>query len=63
LISNIKHQASELLTELHRVDWPSKDSVLKDALAVTVVSAFVGVFLYAADWVISWGMQFILPHH
>jgi len=63
LISTIKHQASELLNELHRVDWPTKDKVVSAATSVVVVSAFVGVFLHAADWVISWGMKLILPHH
>ncbi len=63
MISNIKHQAKELLTELKRVDWPAKQKVLSSAYSVAVVSAFVGVFLYAADKVISWGMATILPHH
>jgi len=63
LISTIKQQASELFAELNRVDWPTKDKVFSAAISVVVVSAFVGVFLYAADTVISWGMTFILPHH
>ena len=63
MISTIKLQAKELGAELHRVDWPTKDKVLSAALSVVVVSAFVGAFLAAADWVISWGMHFILPHH
>jgi len=45
------------------VDWPGKDKVLKATYAVAAVSVFVGLFLWGADWVISWGMKFILPHH
>jgi preprotein translocase subunit SecE len=63
LISTIKQQARDLLAELNRVDWPGKDKVLNAAYAVAAVSVFVGVFLWSADWVISWGMRFILPHH
>ena len=63
MISTIKQQTRDLATELNRVDWPSKDAVLKSAWAVTVVSVFVGVYLWAADWVISWAMQFLLPRH
>jgi len=63
LIATIKQQAKDLLTELNRVDWPTKEKVLSAAYAVAAVSVFVGVFLWSADWVISWGMKFILPHH
>lgn len=62
MISKIKHQAKELLAELKRVDWPSKQKTMRAAYSVAIVSAFVGVFLYAADRVISWGMSFIIPH-
>ena len=63
MIATIKQQAKDLLTELNRVDWPTKEKVLSAAYAVAAVSVFVGVFLWSADWVISWGMKFILPHH
>ena len=63
MISTIKQQTRDLVTELNRVDWPSKEAVLKSAYAVSAVSVFVGVFLWASDWVISWAMQFLLPHH
>ena len=63
MISTIKQQAKDLLAELNRVDWPAKDKVLTATYAVVAVSVFVGVFLWAADWVISWGMKIILPGH
>jgi preprotein translocase SecE subunit len=63
LISAIKQQARDLFGELNRVDWPSKEKVLTAAYSVAAVSVFVGVFLWSADWVISWGMQFLLPRH
>ena len=63
MISIIKQQTKELLAELNRVDWPSKEKVLSASYSVVAVSVFVGLFLWGADWVISWGMKFILPHH
>jgi preprotein translocase SecE subunit len=63
LISTIKQQTKDLLAELNRVDWPSKDKVLSASYSVVAVSVFVGLFLWGADWVITWGMTFILPHH
>lgn len=63
MISTIKHQAKELITELKRVDWPGKQKVLSATYSVVIVSTFVGLFLWAADKAISWGMSFILPHN
>ena len=63
MISTIKQQAKDLVTELNRVDWPGKEKVLTASYAVVAVSVFVGIFLWSAAWVISWGMKFILPHH
>ena len=63
MISAIKQQTRDLATELNRVDWPSKDKVLTAAYSVAIVSMFVGLYLWSADWVISWGMKFVLPHH
>jgi preprotein translocase SecE subunit len=62
LISTIKKQGQDLWAELDRVDWPSKQKVLSATYAVVAVSVFVGFFLWGADLLISWGMQFILPH-
>ncbi len=63
MITTIKQQTKDLLAELNRVDWPSKEKVMSSTGAVVVVSVFVGAFLYGADRLISWGMSFILPHH
>ncbi len=51
------------MAELNRVDWPPKDKVLSATYAVAVVSLFVGLFLWGSDWLISWGMKFIMPRH
>ena len=63
MITTIKHQAKDLLAELNRVDWPTKEKVMSSTGAVLVVSIFVGIFLYGADRIISWGVSFILPQH
>ena len=55
MIATIKQQTKELIAELNRVDWPAKDKVLSATYAVVAVSVFVGLFLWSADWVISWG--------
>ena len=63
MIGAIKHQTKELLAELSRVDWPSKDKVMSSTWSIVIVSVFVGFFLWGADWGISYLMKFLLPHH
>ncbi|NTW85667.1 MAG: preprotein translocase subunit SecE [Holophagaceae bacterium] len=55
MIGAIKQQAKDLSAELSRVDWPSKEKVLTSAWTVVVISVFVGVYLWAVDWVLSKG--------
>lgn len=58
----IKQRVKELLDELKRVDWPNREKVVGATWAVVFVSAFVGAFLYGSDLLISFGMNFIMPH-
>ena len=53
MIGAIKQQTRDLASELNRVDWPTKEKVLSSAWTVVVVSIFVGIYLWAADWVFS----------
>jgi len=64
LITTFKQQAKDLFEELHdRVDWPTKDKVLSKTYTVVFISLFMGLFLWGADWLITWGMKLVLPHH
>jgi len=63
LISTIKRQTKDLLAELNRVDWPSKNKVLSATYAVVLVSVFVGVYLWGADVLFSWLTKFLAPRH
>ena len=64
MITTFKQQAKDLFEELHdRVDWPTKDKVLSSTWTVVFIALFVGLFLSGADWVITWVMKFIFPHH
>lgn len=58
MIGAIKKQAKDLFAELDRVDWPSKDKVMTSAYTVVVVSIFVGVYLWAADWLFAKGFAY-----
>jgi len=61
LISNIKQQTKDLIAELNRVDWPTKNKVLSATYAVALVSVFVGIYLWGADILFSWLTKFLAP--
>jgi preprotein translocase subunit SecE len=63
VIGTIKQQARDLMAELDRVDWPSKEKVLSSTWTVVVISVFVGIFLWAADWVLARGFAYFFPRH
>ena len=62
MIGTIKQQAKDLLAELSRVDWPSKDKVISSTWSILVLSIFVGFFLFFADWCISHSLHFMFPN-
>jgi preprotein translocase subunit SecE len=63
VIGAIKQQARDLKAELDRVDWPSRDKVMSSTWIVVVISVFVGVFLWLADWVLARGFALFFPRH
>jgi preprotein translocase SecE subunit len=63
VIGTIKQQAKDLMAELNRVDWPSKDKVLTSTWTVILVSVFVGAYLWSVDWVLARGFHYLFPRH
>ena len=51
----------EVITELRRVTWPSREEVIRLTIMVLIVSAVVGLFLGGVDYVFNFLMtEFIL---
>ncbi|MDR0498889.1 MAG: preprotein translocase subunit SecE [Holophagales bacterium] len=61
MISTIKRQVKNLIAELNRVDWPTKNKVFSATYAVVIVSVFVGAYLWASDVLFSWITHFLVP--
>lgn len=45
--------------EWKKIIWPSRESVLKQALAVTAVAVVVGILITIFDFFIQYGINFI----
>lgn len=50
----------EVLVELKKVIWPSRADVIKYTVVVIIVSALVGVYLGALDFVFAKIMEIVL---
>ena len=50
----------EVIGELKRVTWPTRQEAMRLTLMVIAVSAVIGAFLGAADIVYGWVFGFIL---
>jgi preprotein translocase subunit SecE len=45
--------------EMRRVTWPSRREVYATTVVVIVTSAFFGLYLWAFDLAINWGVNWI----
>ena len=46
--------------EFRKISWPGKESVMKQTVAVVSVSVAVGLIIALMDWVIQYGVDFLL---
>ena len=45
--------------EFKKIVWPSKESVFRQSVAVTVVAIVVGILVVLFDFLIQYGVKFI----
>ena len=59
MIAKIKSFASDVVKEMKKVSWPTKEQ-LKESTTVVIVSTLVfTAFVYLVDWIIGQVMTFI----
>ena len=49
-----------LKSEYKKITWPDKDSLLKQTVAVVCVSVVVGVIIAILDFMIQYGVDFMM---
>lgn len=45
--------------EFKKISWPDKDSLLKQSIAVVVISVVVGAIITILDFVLQYGVDFL----
>ena len=46
-------------SEFKKITWPDKDSLLKQSVAVVVISVVVGAIIAILDFVLQYGVDFL----
>ena len=49
-----------LKSEFHKIIWPDKTELGKETLAVAVVSILLGVLIAVVDFVVQYGIDFLV---
>lgn len=49
--------------EFKKISWPDKDSLMKQSVAVVIVSLVVGAIIAVLDFGLQWGVDFITTLH
>lgn len=50
----------ELKAEFGKITWPSKESLFKESVLVTVVAIIIGFIVAGVDWLLQIGMSNII---
>jgi len=59
VLEKIKKFLKEVLAELRKVTWPTKDELIGSTIVTIVVSLIVAVFIGIVDRVLSFGVRAI----
>ena len=51
---------SGLKTEFSKIFWPDRKSLVRQTIAVVSVSVVVGLIIAVLDWMIQYGVDFLL---
>jgi preprotein translocase subunit SecE len=60
ILINFQTYFQEVLRELKKVDWPSRDQTIKQTSLVLLVSAGIALYLGGIDYVFTRMLEFIL---
>ena len=51
---------TDVVKEMNKVTWPTKDQLRESTIVVLVVCLVVSAFVYVVDTAVSWGLGQIL---
>ena len=49
-----------LKSEFFKIIWPTKESIVRQTIAVVAVSVVTGLIIALIDWIIQYGVNFLI---
>lgn len=51
--------ATDLLSELKKVSWPTKEETLRLTIVVVVISLIIGLYIGIIDFLLAYALEFM----
>ena len=59
MIGKIKNFAGEVVVEMKKVSWPTKEQLRESTVVVIVVSLLITAFVFMIDQIMTWVMDLV----
>ncbi len=58
--TGIKKWFHGLKVEFQKINWPDKDTLIRETMTVTVVSVVLGIIIATLDMILQYGISFLV---
>jgi preprotein translocase subunit SecE len=63
MIAKIKNFVSEVVKEMKKVSWPTKEQLRESTMVVIVATILMTAFVSIIDWLMTIGVKIIFKGH
>jgi preprotein translocase subunit SecE len=60
MFKKISKFLSDVQVELSKVSWPKREELLNSTMIVAVVSILFTLYIFFADYILTWVMRFLM---
>jgi preprotein translocase subunit SecE len=60
MFNKITNFLRDVKTEMSKVSWPTREELINSSMIVAVVSIIFTIYIFSADYLLSWIMRFLM---
>ena len=60
MFDKISKFLNDVKVEMSKVSWPTRPELVNSTMIVAVVSVLFTIFIFSADYILSWIMRFLM---
>ncbi len=60
MFDKIARFMNDVKAEMSKVSWPTRPELINSTMIVAVVSVLFTIFIFSADYILSWIMRFLM---